>query len=89
MKDAENDDCGATGQIVQALQVTVDNQDKRIAALEALLPKAVQDLTKAALDLIYADPHQWSTRGCVTCSAVSKITGRPFGCDRFRLEYKP
>lgn len=37
-------------------------------------------LVGAALDLIQADPHQWSKRPCATCRAVSSIVGRPFGC---------
>lgn len=30
--------------------------------------------------LIEADPHQWSSRPCPTCRAVTIILGRPFGC---------
>ncbi len=50
-----------------------DNHERRIAALEALLPSAV-------LDLIHGDPHQWSDRPCPTCGSISKMIGRPFGC---------
>jgi hypothetical protein len=37
-------------------------------------------LMTTVLDLMQGDPHQWSTRPCATCQAVSAIVGRPFGC---------
>lgn len=43
-----------------------------------------QDFEIAA-DRIYADPHQWSTRGCATCKEITALLGKPFGCDRYRL----
>jgi hypothetical protein len=55
------------------------NHERRIRALEQVLPSAV-------LDAIYADPHQWSDRPCATCRSVSQLTGRPFGCERFQIE---
>lgn len=55
------------------------NHEQRIRALEQVLPAAV-------LDLLYADPHQWSERGCATCRAITQLVGQPFGCDRFRIE---
>ena len=33
-----------------------------------------------AFDLIQADPHQWSQRGCQTCKVISELINRPFGC---------
>lgn len=51
----------------------------RMEALEKVLPAAV-------LDLIQTDPHQWSTRPCPTCRAITAIVGRRFGCDRYRQE---
>lgn len=33
-----------------------------------------------AFKLIENDPHSWSARPCQTCTAVSTIIGRPFGC---------
>jgi hypothetical protein len=45
-----------------------------------VIQAAARVLPGAALDLIQADPHQWSTRPCQTCIAVSAIVGRPFGC---------
>ena len=34
------------------------------------------------LDLFDRDPHQWSTRPCQTCKAISALVGKPFGCVR-------
>lgn len=47
-----------------------------------------QAITSAALELLYADPHQWSTRPCGTCRAITAMLGKKFGCDRFREEKK-
>lgn len=33
-----------------------------------------------AFALLQKDGHQWSTRPCSTCQAVSSLIGRPFGC---------
>lgn len=38
-------------------------------------------------DIIYADSHQWSTRPCETCRVITAISGKSFGCDRYR-EYR-
>ena len=59
----------------------LDDHERRIAALETLLPQAV-------LDLIYGDPHQWSHRPCPTCQPISTMLGQPFGCYRFQKERK-
>lgn len=59
----------------------LDDHEKRIAALESLLPKAV-------LDLIQGDPHSWSDRPCPTCQPISTMLGKPFGCYRFQAERK-
>jgi hypothetical protein len=50
------------------------------ATAEQTLDAAVRKITRAVTDLIQADPHQWSTRPCQTCQAVSAIVGYPFGC---------
>ncbi len=34
------------------------------------------------LRLIEGDPHQWSSRPCQTCQAVSSLVGKPFGCNK-------
>lgn len=54
-------------------------------AAEALLGAAVRRTVKGVTDLLEADPHQWSTRPCQTCQAVSALAGYPFGCVRKRL----
>lgn len=41
---------------------------------------AANRVLHAVLAAIEADPHSWSTRPCASCSAVSAIVGRPFGC---------
>lgn len=48
--------------------------------------KAITDraITSAAFELLYVDPHQWSTRPCQTCRAITALLGKSFGCDRFR-----
>jgi hypothetical protein len=56
-----------------------DDHEKRIAALEKILPVA-------ALDLIYVDQHSWSTRPCSTCNAITTMIGQPYGCDRYRRD---
>ena len=47
---------------------------------ERTIQAAARVIAKAALDLIQADPHQWSSRPCSTCHAVSSLLGKPFGC---------
>lgn len=37
-------------------------------------------LVDVVLDLLQADPHQWSKRPCPTCRSISTIVNRPFGC---------
>lgn len=49
-------------------------------AAEDAIKAAARVLMEAALSLIEGDPHQWSTRPCGTCSAVTTLIGRPFGC---------
>ena len=47
---------------------------------EKVIRGAVNIILGTVLDLIQADPHQWSTRPCPTCQAVSAIINKPFGC---------
>ncbi len=69
--------------------------DKRLTKLEATVNKsnfsdglsaAVDKVTGSAFKLIQADPHQWSTRGCVTCRTVSELIEKPFGCVLYAKE---
>jgi len=53
-----------------------------IGAIEALrgYRSAEEKLVSGILALWEADPHTFSKRPCSTCSAVTKIAGRDFGC---------
>lgn len=50
------------------------------ALIDGLVSAAAERLLGAALDVLQVDGHQWSTRPCSTCQAVSAIAKRPFGC---------
>ena len=39
----------------------------------------------AAFELIQQDPHQWSSRPCATCKAVSSLIKDSFGCEKKRV----
>ena len=45
-----------------------------------VIQAAARVLVEVVTGLIQNDPHQWSSRPCPTCSAVSTILGKPFGC---------
>lgn len=62
---------------------TSDNQSIQAHRDECVLA-AARAITKAAMDLIYVDPHSWSTRPCSTRKAITALLGQRFGCDRFR-----
>lgn len=51
---------------------------------DAVLDAATRRLVDAALRLIEDDPHSFGTRPCQTCTAVSALVGRPFGCSSKR-----
>jgi len=51
--------------------------------IEEVIQAACRVFMKAALELIQADPHQWSNRPCQTCRAVGAMLGRTFGCYEF------
>ena len=42
--------------------------------------ESIDKILDPILRLIENDPHQWSTRPCQTCGAISSIIGRSFGC---------
>jgi hypothetical protein len=50
--------------------------------LESTIRAAARLMCQTALELIEADPHQWSERPCSTCQTISTLIGRPFGCSR-------
>ena len=51
-----------------------------------IVKAAASLLVDAILDLLQADPHQWSKRPCPTCRPISALIGKPFGCYRYALE---
>lgn len=53
---------------------------------DAVIQTAARLIMGAALDLIQADPHSWSERGCATCQAVGVILRRPFGCYAYAIQ---
>lgn len=55
----------------EAVQQIVDG------VLKGLTPSP---LLLEALRALEQDPHNWSTRGCSTCRAVTTALGQPFGC---------
>lgn len=57
-----------------------------LAKLEQLHDKVLARISafETALNLLYADPHQWSERPCQTCHSITVITGVEFGCTKYR-----
>ena len=53
---------------------------------EKIVEAAANKLMSVVLGLIEKDPHLWSTRPCATCSAISEICGRSFGCVKKQQE---
>ena len=51
-----------------------------------IIQTAVQILIEPVLRLLQVDPHQWSTRPCSTCRAVSSLVGKAFGCILYAKE---
>lgn len=54
--------------------------------LEAVIQAAAGMIVRTVLGALQKDGHQWSTRPCGTCTAISALVGYPFGCDQFRIE---
>jgi hypothetical protein len=59
-----------------------DDEIRRIARVSAGL------IVEAMLDLLQTDGHQWSSRPCDTCRAISGLAGRTFGCIRYAEEHR-
>ena len=51
---------------------------------EQIIKAAVNVIIKPVLRLLQEDPHQWSSRPCSTCKAITSITGESFGCTKWR-----
>ena len=58
-------------------------------AVEESIRAGAHVLMDAALKLIESDPHQFGKRKCQTCTAVSSLAGRPFGCQAFAIIKSP
>lgn len=41
-----------------------------------------QKISETVARLFEADPHQYSSRPCQTCRAISSLLNRPFGCEK-------
>ena len=48
------------------------------------MQQAFKILTEPVLRLWESDPHQFSSRPCSTCQAITSIVGRSFGCNARR-----
>lgn len=59
------------------------------SVVEETIQAAARLLMRSALNTLYADPHQWSTRPCPTCRAISGLIGEPFGCNKFAERQPP
>ncbi len=57
----------------------MDNEKKELKAAVAILMDTV-------LSLLQDDPHQWSSRPCPTCRAISAIISKPFGCYLYAIK---
>jgi hypothetical protein len=55
-------------------------EEREEEKMRLLVQATARTLMGAALSLIENDPHSFSTRPCSTCSAVSAIAGRAWGC---------
>ena len=52
---------------------------KELAEIRLHLTGLVSPLD-LVLEMLDRDSHNWSTRPCQTCSAISAIARKPFGC---------
>ena len=64
----------------------MSNENELIEETATIIRAGILVAVGPVLELIYKDPHSWSTRPCATCRAASAIIGQPFGCDRYRKE---
>jgi hypothetical protein len=47
---------------------------------EEIIRAAAHMIADKALGLIEVDMHTFSTRPCQTCTSITSLIGRPFGC---------
>lgn len=53
--------------------------DKKLDEVLELL-RSRPSIAVEAIKLLNGDGHQWSTRPCQTCLAITNAIGEPFGC---------
>jgi hypothetical protein len=53
---------------------------KRVEALEQLSYSVAMARAETIARLWESDPHQFSSRPCSTCKAITGVLGRKFGC---------
>ena len=49
-----------------------------------IIQAAASVLLDAVLGALQEDPHQWSSRPCPTCLAITGIIKKPFGCYEYQ-----
>jgi len=59
----------------------VEAAAKRDAEARAREDAVLRALAEAVASVVERDPHQWSSRPCSSCRAVSGLLGRSFGCE--------
>lgn len=57
-----------------------------LALKQVTINDAAREFAVAAMDLLYGDSHQWSSRPCSTCRAISGLLKLDFGCTRYAKE---
>ena len=55
---------------------------------DVLLASEKWQAREAVLRLVDDDNHDWSSRPCQSCNAVTALAGRPFGCVRVARQRK-
>lgn len=62
------------------------SQESEMPTTDDIVKAAAKLLVDAALGMLEKDNHYYGTRPCGTCSAVSGLIGRDFGCVRLRKQ---
>jgi hypothetical protein len=62
--------------------------ENEIAATQVAIQAAARMIVDAVLDLLQVDQHSWSARPCGTCTTITALVGRDFGCVAFAKEKK-
>jgi hypothetical protein len=65
-------------------QERLGDLERRITTIEKKLDKPNETLLNA-FDIISKDMHSTSSRPCESCILITKVIGKPFGCEVTRL----